>query len=251
MTEPSKAQRRPIKTKDRIIVALDVETAGEARAIVNEIGSSVRAFKIGLQLFTSAGPSFVRELTSAGTRIFLDLKFHDIPNTVAKASVEAARLGVWMFNVHATGGREMMSASAAAVREFCDQTGREMPIILGVTVLTSSNATTLAEGGIESSVGEYVVNLARLSAVSGLSGVVVSAHEAALVRKAVELENFSIVTPGIRPLDATNDDQKRVMTPAEAVSAGSDFLVIGRPITSAADRNEAITKIIQEIDRPK
>jgi len=251
MTEPSKAQPSKIKTKDRIIVALDVETADEARAIVKEIGDAAGAFKIGLQLFTSAGPEFVRALTDAGTRVFLDLKFHDIPTTVAKASVEAARLGVWMFNVHASGGREMMSAAASAVKEFCEHDGRQVPIMLGVTLLTSSNTTTLAEGGIETSVGDYVVNMARLSAVAGLSGVVVSSHEAALVKRAVELSNFCVVTPGIRPIGGTNDDQKRVMTPAEAVFAGSDYLVIGRPITSAADRKRAVTDIVEEIDRPK
>ena len=251
MTEPSKAHKPSIKTKDRIIVALDVETAGEARAIVREICDRVGAFKVGLQLFTSAGPAFVKELTSAGTKIFLDLKFHDIPNTVARAAVEATKLGVWMFNVHISGGREMMMAAAESVREFCEQSGREVPIILGVTVLTSSNATTLKESGIESTVEDHVVNLARGAAESGLSGVVASPHEIALIRNAITADKFTIVTPGIRPIDATNDDQKRVMTPAEAVSAGSDYLVIGRPIISATDRNEAINKIIDEIDRPK
>ena len=251
MTELSKAHKPSIKTKDRIIVALDVETAGEARAIVREIGDKAGAFKIGLQLFTSAGPTFVRELTGDGIRVFLDLKFHDIPNTVAKAAVEAARLGVWMFNVHASGGREMMTAAAESVREFCEQTEREVPIILGVTVLTSSNATTLKESGIESTVEDHVVKLTLAAADSGLSGVVASPHEIALVRDSIKTEKFVIVTPGIRPIDATNDDQKRVMTPAEAVSAGSDYLVIGRPITSAPDRKSAISKIIDEIDRPK
>jgi len=250
MTEPSKAHKPSIKTKDRIIVALDVETAGEARAMVREIGDRVGAYKVGSQLFTSAGPGFVRELTGEGTRVFLDLKFHDIPNTVAKAAVEAARLGVWMFNVHSSGGREMMTAAANAVKEFCDEAGREVPIILGVTVLTSANATTLKESGIESTVEEHVVKLARATADSGLSGVVASSHEICLIRNSIKTDKFVIVTPGIRPIDATNDDQKRVMTPAEAVSAGSDYLVIGRPITSAEDRKGAINKIIDEIDRP-
>jgi orotidine-5'-phosphate decarboxylase len=248
MTEPSKAQTPPRKTKDRIIVAFDVETAGEARAIVREIGDTAGAFKIGLQLFTSAGPDFVKELTSSGVRIFLDLKFHDIPNTVAKASVEAAKLGVWMFNIHASGGREMMSAAANAAKEFCEEAGREVPIILGVTVLTSSNTTTLKESGIERNVEDHVTGLARLAAESGLAGVVASPHEVISIRTAVQTDNFTIVTPGIRPTDATNDDQKRVMIPAEAVSAGSDYLVIGRPVTSAADRKGAIIKIIEEID---
>jgi len=251
MTELSKAHKSSIKTKDRIIVALDVETAGEARAIVREIGDKAGAFKIGSQLFTSAGPGFVRELAGEGTKVFLDLKFHDIPNTVAKAAVEATRLGVWMFNVHASGGREMMIAAARSVREFCEQTEREMPIILGVTVLTSSNATTLKESGIESTVEDHVLGLTQSTVDSGLSGVVASPHEIALIRKSIKTDKFVIVTPGIRPIAATNDDQKRVMTPAEAVSAGSDYLVIGRPITSAPDRKSVISKIIDEIDRPK
>ena len=247
MTEPSKAATPVLKTKDRIIVALDVETVDKAQAIVNEIGDLAGAFKIGLQLFTSAGPEFVREMTSSGVKIFLDLKFHDIPTTVAKASVEAARLGVWMFNMHASGGREMMLTAADAVREFCQIEGREMPIMLGVTLLTSSNTTTLNEAGIELSVEEQVVKLAKDAAATGLSGVVASAHESAAVKAAVDKEDFVIVTPGIRPKSETNDDQKRVMTPAEAFAAGSDYLVIGRPVIRASDRRAAIVKMLEEI----
>lgn len=247
MTEPSRAKTPSLKTKDRIIVALDVETAEEAREIVGEIRDEAGAFKIGLQLFTSTGPEFVREITSSGVKIFLDLKFHDIPNTVAKASVGAARLGVWMFNMHASGGREMMSRAANAVREFCEREGRELPIMLGVTSLTSSNATTLKEAGIELSVEDYVAKLAQDAAEAGMSGVVASPHEVAAVRAAVEKEDFLIVTPGIRPESETNDDQKRVMTPAEAFAVGSDYLVIGRPVITAPDRKAAIVKILDEL----
>jgi orotidine-5'-phosphate decarboxylase len=249
MTEPSKARTPSLKTKDRIIVALDVATADDGRLIVREVGDKAGAFKIGLQLFTSAGPEFVREIASSGVKVFLDLKFHDIPNTVAKASVEAAKLGVWMFNMHASGGREMMSVAVTAVNEFCDQTGNEVPIMLGVTALTSANATTLKESGIELSVEDYVVNLARQVAESSLSGVVASPYEVYLIRNAVVSEDFCIVTPGIRSAGETNDDQKRVMTPAEAILAGSDYLVIGRPITAVADRKASIKKIIEEIDQ--
>jgi orotidine-5'-phosphate decarboxylase len=249
MTEPSKAKTPSIKPKDRIIVALDVETADEARAIVSEIGGGVGAFKIGLQLFTSAGPAFVREITSSGVKVFLDLKFHDIPNTVAKASVEAAKLGVWMFNMHAGGGREMMSYASSAIRKFCEREGIEIPIMLAVTALTSSNATTLKESGIELSVEDYVKLLAVSSAESGLGGIVASAYEIGSVRSVVKSDNFCIVTPGIRPRNETIDDQKRVMTPAAAIAAGSDYLVIGRPITAALDRKAAVRKITEEIEK--
>jgi orotidine-5'-phosphate decarboxylase len=249
MTEPSKAKTPALKTKDRIIVALDVETADEARAMIAELRGEAGAFKIGLQLFTAAGPSFVREVTASGVKVFLDLKFHDIPHTVAAASVEAARLGVWMFNVHASGGREMMARAFDAVRRSCEVEGREMPVIIGVTLLTSWNAATLGEAGIESSVEEYVVRLAREVEASGLAGVVASPIEASAIRKAVVSDGFVIVTPGIRTISGTLDDQKRVTTPADALSAGADYLVIGRPIIAAPDHAAAVRKIIADIDK--
>ncbi|MEP6849831.1 MAG: orotidine-5'-phosphate decarboxylase [Acidobacteriota bacterium] len=251
MTEASIAKTPAIKTKDRIIVALDVETADAAREIVGEIGEEVGAFKVGLQSFTAAGPDFVRELTGSGHKVFLDLKFHDIPNTVACASVEAARLGVWMFNVHAIGGREMMSRASDAVKEFCECEGRQKPLMIGVTLLTSSNADTLQDLGVDATVEEYVVKLARDAAANGLDGVVASPREALAIRRSIDVDNFMIVTPGIRPNNETRDDQKRVTTPAEALAAGSDYLVIGRPITSAPDRQGAVQKIIEEIDQAK
>jgi orotidine-5'-phosphate decarboxylase len=248
MTKPSIARNPETKASDRIIVALDVESADEAREIVSELRGRIGAFKIGMQLFTAAGASFVRELTEAGDRVFLDLKFHDIPNTVAKAGVEAARLGVWMFNVHALGGSEMMRRTVGEVGEFCERTDSDRPNIIAVTVLTSSNAKTLAEIGIEKGVDAEVLNLAKLTTESGMDGVVASALEAELIRKKVASSNFLIVTPGIRPDFATNDDQKRVMTPGEALSRGSDYLVIGRPITKAANMTAAIERICQEIE---
>ena len=249
MTETSRAKAPALKTKDRIIVALDVETADEARRLIDKIGDEGSAYKIGLQLFTAAGPSFVRELTGSGTKIFLDLKFHDIPNTVAGASIEAAKLGVWMFNVHASGGGEMMRRSSDAVRTFCEREGCEIPIILGVTLLTSSNASTLLEDGITYSVEDYAIRLGVRAAKCGLGGIVASPREVAAIRKSIKSEPFIVVTPGIRPISATHDDQKRVMTPAEAVTAGSDYLVIGRPVTAAPNPTAALRKIIEEIDQ--
>lgn len=233
--------------KEKIIVALDVETAGEARAIVAELRGQVGAFKIGLQLFSAAGASFVRELAEAGVKIFLDLKFHDIPNTVAKASIEAARIGVWMFNLHASGGGKMMRRTVSEAREFCGKENLTVPKIIAVTVLTSSSQETLSEIGVVGNLDEQVVKLAKLASECGLDGVVASPREIESIRKNVRAANFLIVTPGIRPNFATNDDQRRVTTPGEAVAAGSDFLVIGRPILKAEDKTSAIAKILEEI----
>ena len=241
--------------KDKIIVALDVETAEKAREIIAELRGEVGAFKIGLQLFTAAGASFVREVVADGNKIFLDVKFHDIPNTVAKAAVEVARLGVWMFNIHALGGGEMMRKTVESVREVCDKESLKQPKIIGVTVLTSSNQETLRETGITSEVKKQVVILAQLTAKCELDGVVASPREIAEIRKNVDKQDFLIVTPGIRNSKSenanqfeTNDDQKRVMFPAEAISEGSDYLVIGRPITQSEDRIAAVHNILQEIE---
>lgn len=248
MIKTSTAKERQSKPKDQIIVALDVETAAKAKEIVTELGGEVGAFKIGLQLFTSAGSVFVRELVEQNVKIFLDLKFHDIPNTVAKAGVEAARLGVWMFNMHAAGGSEMMKRTVDEVGEACARDNLVRPQIIGVTVLTSSGQDTLRETGNEREVGELVVKLAILSAECGLNGVVASPNEIELVRNAVDDPGFIIVTPGIRPEFATNDDQKRVMTPEDALSKGSNYLVIGRPITESRDPLAATKRILADID---
>ncbi|HVE59335.1 MAG TPA: orotidine-5'-phosphate decarboxylase [Pyrinomonadaceae bacterium] len=234
--------------KEKIIVALDVETADEARKIIDEIGGEVGAFKIGLQLFTAAGASFVREIVGQKIKLFLDVKFHDIPNTVAKASVEVARLGVWMFNVHALGGTEMMRRTVENMREVCAKENLVQPKIIGVTVLTSANRETLREVGITQEIDSQVLNLARLTAKCGLDGVVASPLEAGAIRRNVEKKDFLIVTPGIRPGFATNDDQKRVMTPKEALVQGADYLVIGRPITAQDDKTAAVRKILEEIE---
>lgn len=241
--------QRTLTARERLIVALDVETAGEAESIVRELSGSVGAFKIGLQLFTAEGPAFVRRSVDSGAKIFLDLKFHDIPNTVAKASVEAARLGVWMFNLHATGGSEMMRRTIDEVAVDCDKRRVTSPKIIAVTVLTSSNSSTLDEIGVAASAEDQVVRLASLANSSGMDGVVASAMEASAIRQNSEIDsNFLIVTPGIRPLTETNDDQKRVMTPGDAIANGSDYLVIGRPITAASDRLNAVQEIVAEIE---
>lgn len=231
-----------------IIAALDVSTADQAREIIEELRGEVGAFKVGLQLFTSAGASFVREIVRRDVKIFLDVKFHDIPNTVAKAAVEVARLGVWMFNIHALGGSEMMTRTAGEVREICEKENLRPPKIIGVTVLTSANEETLSEVGIEKNIDLQVLRLAQLTAKCELDGVVASPHEVEAIRQAVGSRDFLIVTPGIRPSFATNDDQKRVMTPKAAVRTGSDYLVIGRPILQAADKIRAVREILEEIN---
>ena len=241
-------QTRSIDAKERIIIALDVDSADEARSLVNEFRGQVGAFKIGLQLFTAAGPSLVREFTAAGDRIFLDLKFHDIPNTVAKAAVEAARLGVWMFNVHAAGGSEMMRRALGEMSDACVREQFIRPLMIAVTVLTSAGPETLAETGTDAEVDRQVARLSGLAARSGLDGVVASAREVRLIRRDVSSE-LLIVTPGVRPDSATNDDQKRVMTPTAAIEAGADHLVIGRPVTAAADRQNALQQILAEVSR--
>ena len=235
------------KIQNPLIVALDVPTADQAREIVAELRDSVGAFKVGLQLFTAEGANFVRELVRQEVKVFLDLKFHDIPNTAAAAGIEAARCGVWMFNVHALGGGEMMRRTIEQVREVCAKENLHQPKIIAVTVLTSADAASLREVGIGNAVETEVVKLAKLAAECELDGVVASPNEIELIRANVKNKEFLIVTPGIRPNFATFDDQKRVMTPGEAIRGGADFLVIGRPILNAADRLSAVRQIFAEI----
>jgi len=236
----------PANIRERMIVALDVPSADEARAIVAELVDAVGAFKIGMQLFTAAGPDLVRELTGSGIRVFLDLKYHDIPNTVAAAGLEATKMGVWMFNVHASGGREMMRRTYDVVGEYCELIRAKRPLIIGVTVLTSSDDQTLVETGVPATVNDHVSRLASLAFQAGLDGVVASPKEVAVVRRAVSKPRFLTVTPGIRGRDATSDDQRRVTTIGEALAGGSDYVVIGRPILSAPDRRAAVEKLVQE-----
>ncbi|MGI9036829.1 MAG: orotidine-5'-phosphate decarboxylase [Pyrinomonadaceae bacterium] len=242
-------------SREKIIVALDVESANEARAIMSELGGEVGAFKIGLQLFTAAGARFVREAVESGNKIFLDLKFHDIPNTVAGASVEAARLGAWMFNVHAVGGGEMMRRAVEEVGEICAKENLTLPKIIAVTVLTSSNNETLREVGVESGTEAQVLKLAKLARQCNLHGVVASPREIKLIRAEIADKDFLIVTPGIRNLKSQfpnlksqkSDDQKRITSAAEALREGADYLVIGRPILKSDNPRLAVREILDEI----
>ena len=230
---------------NRILVALDVPSASAALSLADTLRGAVGGFKIGSQLFTAAGPDIVRKMVDRGDSVFLDLKFHDIPNTVAGAIQSSADLGVWMVNVHASGGRPMMEAARKAADERRPP-GRHKPIVIAVTVLTSLDAQTLASVGVSASPLDHVVRLAELAQASGLDGVVASPQETAAIRKACG-PSFVIVTPGIRggSAAAAKDDQQRTMSPSEAVAAGSSYLVVGRPITAAPDPREAARLIAE------
>ena len=225
----------------KIIVALDFADAASALALVERLDPALCRLKVGKELFTVAGPELVRALVARGFEVFLDLKFHDIPNTTAQACKAAASLGVWMINVHALGGRKMLEAAQLAVSSCA-----KPPKLIAVTLLTSMNQQDISDLGINATPGEMVLRLARLAQDSGLDGVVCSAMETALLRRHCG-SKFSLVTPGIRPLDASLDDQSRVMTPEEALMAGSSYLVIGRPITRAVDPLQALLDINSQI----
>jgi orotidine-5'-phosphate decarboxylase len=233
---------------NKLIVALDVGDAQKARELFHSLRGIVGMFKIGSQLFTAAGPALVREIVNAGERVFLDLKFHDIPNTVAAAGVAATRLGVSIFNVHATGGSEMMRRTAEAVAECANSEGLARPLIIGVTVLTSADERSLAEVGYSSEPAELVSRLALLAEASGMDGVVASPREISIIRSAVTKPDFIVVTPGVRPAGSSLFDQKRVTTPRDAIIAGADYIVVGRPILEASDRVQAAQQIIAEME---
>jgi orotidine-5'-phosphate decarboxylase len=230
----------------RLIFALDVDSFEEARGWVDKLHGKVGAFKVGKQLFTRCGPDVVRMVRERGADVFLDLKYHDIPNTVAMAGIEALRLGVWMFNVHALGGGEMMAKLVAEVDKVCPRGTKGRPLLVAVTILTSSTDATLQAIGIDRPVREMVPRLAQLAQAAGMDGVVASPQEVGLIRQACG-KDFAIVTPGVRPTDASLDDQKRVMTPGEALHAGADYLVIGRPISAAPDPAAAADRIVAEM----
>jgi orotidine-5'-phosphate decarboxylase len=226
--------------RDRLIVALDVPSAEAARELVNRIGSAVGLYKVGLQLFTAEGPAFVRELVASGRKVFLDLKLHDIPNTVGQAVRSAANLGVSMLTVHGSGGTEMLRAAVeAADRRLA---------ILAVTLLTSFNDNDLHETGVPSDAASQVIHLAKLAKSAGCSGVVSSARETSAVRKVLGPDKL-IVNPGIRPTGQGADDQERTATPAEAIRAGASHIVVGRPITKAQDAAKAASMIVQEMEQ--
>lgn len=222
--------------KDNVLVALDVESRGQALALAGSLRGSVGGFKIGSRLFTSEGPPMVRALTERGDKVFLDLKFHDIPNTVATAVAAATQLGVWMVNVHAGGGTTMMRAARDAAQESAAKRGTTPPLVIAVTVLTSMNQQTLREVGVVIDLQDQVLRLAELAREAGLDGVVASPQETHAIRSRCG-QAFTIVTPGIRggTVAAARNDQERTMTPAEAIAAGASYLVVGRPIIAAPD----------------
>lgn len=234
----------------KIIVALDYADASSALALVAQLDPALCRLKVGKELFTAAGPDLVRALVARGFEVFLDLKFHDIPNTVAAACRAAAGLGVWMMNVHASGGRRMMTAAQEALAALPprEQPGDkpERPLLIAVTVLTSMSAEDMSEIGVAGTPADQVLRLAHLTQACKLDGVVCSAQEAAMLRAGFGAD-FRLVTPGIRPAGAAAGDQRRVMTPAEALRAGATDLVIGRPITAAADPLAALKQIQLEL----
>lgn len=231
-----------MKQDSPIIVALDYSTPDQAMVMAQQLDPTRCRLKVGKELFTAAGPQLVEQLQKSGFEVFLDLKFHDIPNTVAKAVLAAARMGVWMVNVHASGGAQMLQTT----RDALNAKGGHQPLLIAVTVLTSMDAAGLKATGIDQSLFERVLLLAHLSQDAGFDGVVCSAQESAMLKAELGAK-FKLITPGIRPHFAVTGDQKRIMTPAQAMTAGSDYLVIGRPITQADDPMKALELIEEEL----
>jgi len=229
----------------RILVALDYPTAEQALAMAQQLDPAVCRVKVGKELFTRCGPAIVESMHQLGFELFLDLKFHDIPNTVAKACAAAAEMGVWMVNVHASGGRRMMEAAREAVE--LSSRGHQRTKLIAVTVLTSMERSDLREIGLDIEPVDQVMRLAALTQSSGLDGVVCSAQEAGALRAQSGAE-FELITPGIRPANAEQGDQRRIMTPSQAILAGSTYLVVGRPITAAANPSVAAAAIQAEVD---
>lgn len=239
MTPP--ASKPSLSPKDRLIVALDVSSAADAQRLVSTIGNSAAIYKIGKQLFTSEGPGLVRDLVGSGRKVFLDLKYHDIPNTVASAVRVAADLNVHMLTVHASGGSKMLRAAAEAAAETSSK-----PLVLAVTVLTNLADEDLREIGISAPTQDQVVTLAKLAQKAGVGGLVASPNELKALRQAIGQE-MKIVTPGVRPAGSDKGDQSRIATPAEAIANGADYIVVGRPITAAQDPAAAARAILEEI----
>lgn len=231
-----------MESANRVVVALDYDNEQDVYALVDKLDASKCRLKVGKELFTYCGPQLVKDLTSRGFDVFLDLKFHDIPNTVAKAVKAAADLGVWMVNVHVSGGAEMMRRSAEIIADHPHR-----PLLIGVTVLTSTAQSDLDELNITGDIKDRVLAYARLAQQSGLDGVVCSAQEAPIIRKALG-DDFVLVTPGIRPIGASADDQHRIVTPGDAIRDGSSYLVVGRPITKAADPLKSLDEINTEVE---
>jgi len=235
-----------MEPRERLIFALDVEHFAEAQKLVGLLKRHVGLFKVGKQLFTHSGPKVIDMIRNKGERVFLDLKFHDIPNTVAKAGEEATKLGSTMFTVHSMGGYQMMKGAVESSRNTAKQLNMPKPFILAVTILTSMDEAILEEVGIKTPLEEQVVRLATLAKRAGVSGVVASPREISLIRDHCG-SDFLIVTPGVRPTSAAKDDQKRTLTPGEAVRAGAHYIVVGRPIKEADDPVRAADEIVEEI----
>ena len=235
--------------KDKLILALDVDSAERALELCDQLRDAVGMFKVGSQLFTAAGPDLVRQIVSRGAQVFLDLKFHDIPNTVAAAGVEATRLGVSIFNVHAAGGAEMMRQTAEMINDTAEREALAKPKVIAVTLLTSLDTNDLNKIGCLEESSSLVRKLSRLAADSGLDGVVASPQEIGIVREEVTNPNFLIITPGIRAVSSAADDQRRVMTAAKAVTDGADYIVVGRPILNADDPVRAAWLIVEQIGK--
>ncbi len=238
----------PASPGERLLVALDVESAERALTLAKALSGIAGGLKVGSRLFTMEGPDLVRRLVDSGARVFLDLKFHDIPNTVAQAVDAAVRTGAWMINVHAGGGTAMMQAAARAAAEAAAATHRSVPLLIGVTVLTSMDEAALQSSGVSRPLFDQVLALAGMAQAAGLQGVVASPHETAAIRAACG-QDFAIVTPGIRGASAGQDrnDQARTMGPAEAVKAGATYIVVGRPIIAAPDPRAAAQAIVEEL----
>ena len=235
---------------DKLIVALDVDTADKAIELVDQLRDVAGMFKIGSTLFTAVGPQIVKDIIGSGARVFLDLKFHDIPHQVAGAARSAAELGVSLFTVHASGGPEMMKRAAEAVTEVAERTRAPRAAVLAISVLTSVDSAILSQIGVTESPAESVMRLVKLAETSGVDGVVASPQEVRAIRSAVANPNFLVVTPGIRHAQ-TEDDQRRVATPEAALAAGASYLVVGRPITGAPDPAAAARAIVNEMQRAK
>lgn len=232
---------------EKIIVALDVEKEEEAYTLVKQLSPPIKFYKVGMRLFTACGPRIISGLKNLEVKVFLDLKFHDIPNTVASTAEVVTRLGVDMFNIHLSGGRDMIRSTVEAVGSAAEKEGIAKPLVVGVTVLTSFNEIILRdEAGVEKHLEQHVVDLSLMGKESGLSGVVASPREAGRIHKICG-EGFIIVTPGVRPLWSTLNDQLRVLTPRQALEAGADYLVIGRPIIKHSSPEEAVEKILAEM----
>jgi orotidine-5'-phosphate decarboxylase len=236
-----------MQAKDRLILALDVDTMAEAQWLVEQTEGFVGVYKVGMQLYNNEGPAVIRWLMARGKKVFADLKFHDIPNTVAQAGEVMTGHGVFMYNVHCAGGREMLSKTTQATQTKAQKLGSQQPLVIGVTILTSLDQQAVnGEVGLTGTVQDNVVKYARLAQECGLNGVVASPKEITAIREACGPE-FVLVIPGIRPQWAAANDQKRIMTPTEAIAAGATYIVVGRPITGAADPGQAASLVVAEI----